>query len=646
MMLERTPLRQQDELSLLGKRIFFDRYAMKATPGSTLKVGDVVLGALPNAVRQRAVAEVTVVEGDIANVVFDDSSEAKLALRDLEQVIELSPAQLWNRIAAAAAQAETPELRSHWGNIFRSILEDWKFVPGGRILAGAGLGRACMNCYVLPSPTDSRSGILSTLHQMTELMANGGGVGINISSLRPRNSRILSNGGRSSGAVSWGDLYGFVTGLVEQGGTRRGALMLVMDVWHPDVLEFVSHKTDPRSLTNANISLGITDAFMTAVKENQEWQFEFPVTTHRMYHQEWKGDLAAWKRAGYPTEIYQARPAREIWQRIAQSAWSSGEPGVFFSDRYNEASNSHYYAPISCTNPCAEEGLPAWGACNLGSINLSKFANACSVDWEALRATVHGAVRFLDNIIDISTYPFEENRRQQISERRVGLGTLGLAELLIQLGIRYGTAECVAVVDEIFKFVANESYLASAELAREKGTFPRYDREQFLRGKFLAKLDPHVREHIASHGIRNVSILSQAPTGTIGTMIGTTTGIEPYYSFEWTRSSWLGEHSENVPLVTEWQSSHPNEPLPIHFVTAMQLRPEEHVTVQAAAQNWIDASVSKTCNVPAHYTVDDVARIFDLLYSLGCKGGTIYRDGSRPTQVLKPTDTLVCSVCE
>ncbi|MBZ0298011.1 MAG: ribonucleoside-diphosphate reductase, partial [Anaerolineae bacterium] len=855
--------------------------------------------------------------------------------------------------------------------------------------------------YVIPSPNDSRGGIIETLRQMTEIMSRGGGVGINISSLRPRHSYVKGVNGRSSGAISWGALYSFVTGLIEQGGSRRGALMLILNDWHPDVFDFINSKRAAGQITNANISVGVSDKLMDAVKADGDWDLVFPDTSYEDYDQVWDGDLEAWEASGRRVIHYRTVKARDLWNTIIESAWASAEPGLWFRERYNKMSNSWYHAPIVCTNPCVtgdtrvytskgmiraaelfedetdidvvidgrfdstptakssrvfftgvkpvyrlqtregyslratanhrimtpegwvelgdlkpgdrlhilnrkggfgvegslelgrvlgwlvgdgtvkrdsavlsffgeekrelapvfagyvndlvaplthsnrsyevgvgdvadrdearvsstrlhriaqeyglaakkhqvpevvfqgqeamqrgflqalftadgsfqdggekggsvrlaantldlledvqrllsnfgiasriyrnrraagyrqtpdsarnlkpywceaqhelviskanmvvfadeigflmgykqdalndyvargkrgpyqeyftatveavvedgveavydlteplthsfvangmvvhncgEQGLPAFGVCNLGAINLAKFYDdeAHDVDWDALEITARYATRFLDNVIDTTPYFFDENRDQQLGERRVGLNNMGLAELMIKLGVRYGSDESVAFIDKLYGFLARVIYETSIELAQEKGSFPAFEAEKFVQSGFMQSMPADIREKVLEHGIRNVTLTTQAPTGTTGTMVNTSTGIEPFFSWIYYRKSRLGLHEEQVPLVKEWYEQNPDETeLPDYFVTAMDLSPEEHVKVQAAIQRWVDSSISKTCNVPNSYTMEQVSDLYMYMYDLGCKGGTIYRDGSRDEQVL------------
>lgn len=627
-----------NQLSPLGEKIFLDRYALKDMTKSTLRVGDTVVALVDSATGQREIGTVSALDQGQVSVLLRDGSSLTLALEHVDKPLELTVEQMMDRVARGAAAVEAPDRQQMWAENFRWLLDGWKFVPGGRILTACGTEQnlTFYNCYVIPSPHDSREGIVETLSQMAEIMSRGGGVGINLSTLRPRYAYVKGVNGRSSGTVSWGALYSFVTGLIEQGGSRRGALMLILNVWHPDILEFINSKRQAGKIVNANISVGITDDFMQAVQQDAIWNLEFPDTSDPVYDAEWNGDLAAWKAAGHKTLVHKTVKAREIWNQIIESAWASAEPGIWFLDRSNKESNSWYYPEgrLICTNPCGEQPLAAWSVCNLGHINLAKFVKGEDVDWERLGRTTRYAVRFLDNVIDATPYFFLENQVQQMKERRVGLGTIGLAEMLIRLGIRYGSPECEKFLDKLYSFIAREAYLASADYAAEKGSFPAFEADKFLQSGFMQRMPAEVREAVAEKGIRNVTLLTQAPTGTTGTMVGTSTGIEPFYFWTYLRKSRLGVHEEKVAVLDEWQRKHPDQPLPDYFVTAMDLTPEEHVRVQAAIQKWVDSAISKTVNCPAGWTVEQTRQLYELMYRLGCKGGTIYRDKSRDEQVL------------
>ncbi len=635
----------ENQLSPLGEKIFLDRYALKDGSKQSLSQGDLVVVVVDQKTGQREIGRVEELlsnptgDGDIATVRLRDGSLVERSLEHVDKPLETKVERLMERVAHGAAAVEgSAEAKSYWEEEFRQLLQGWKFTPGGRILTACGTEQnlTFYNCYVIPSPVDSRDGIFETLSQMAEIMSRGGGVGINLSTLRPRYAYVKGVNGRSSGSVSWGGLYSFVTGLIEQGGSRRGALMLILNVWHPDVLEFISSKKQMGRITNANISVGVTDDFMQAVEADGDWELCFPDTSDPKYADGWTGNMKTWRERGGQVVVHKVVKAREIWQTIIESAWASAEPGLWFVDRSNGMSNSWYYdqGDLICTNPCGEQPLPAWAVCNLGHINLSRFALQGKVDWDSLGHSVRTAVRFLDNVIDATPYFFPQNADQQQQERRVGLGTIGLAEMLIRLKLRYGSSESEAFIDKLYAFIAREAYLASSSIAEEKGSFAKFDAEKFLQSGFMKTMPADVREAVRSKGIRNVTLLTQAPTGTVGTMVGTSTGIEPFYFWSYFRKSRLGMHEEKVQILEEWEKANPGQPRPDYFVAAMELTPQEHVRVQAATQRWVDSAISKTCNCPSDYTVEQTKELYELMYKLGCKGGTIYRDKSRDEQVL------------
>ncbi|MEK3707561.1 adenosylcobalamin-dependent ribonucleoside-diphosphate reductase [Paenibacillus sp. FSL R7-0198] len=632
------------QLEGLSEKIFLDRYAWKDADPNHAKVGDVVLVLTKDDPKfpTKEVGEIIERQGQLVQVRTRSGEMIETSVEKLTLNIEKTPEEMWDRLAKAMASVEsTADQRATWESKFRSVLEDWKLVPGGRIAAGAGASDelTLFNCYVIPSPQDSRGGIMRTLTEMTEIMARGGGVGINLSSLRPRRAVVKGVNGSSSGSVSWGGLFSYTTGLIEQGGSRRGALMLMMNDWHPDVLDFITVKQTMGQVTNANLSVCVSNAFMEAVKQDGDWDLVFPDTNDPDYDTEWNGDMQQWKAAGHSVIHYRTLKAREIWHTIIESAWKSAEPGVVFMEYYNQMSNSWYFNPIICTNPCGEQGLPGWGVCNLSAINLSKFYDETNHDvaWDELAETTRISARFLDNVIDATPYHFEENRLNQQRERRVGLGTMGLAELMIKLRIRYGSPESLEFLDKLYGFMAKAAYLASAEIAAEKGAFPAFEAEPYLQSGFMKNMVatyPEVGETIRKQGIRNVTLITQAPTGSTGTMVGTSTGIEPYFAFKYFRQSRLGYDEQFVPIAQDWLDEHPGEALPDYYVTAMDLSAENHIRVQAAIQQWVDSSISKTANCPADFTVEDTAELYELAFDLGCKGVTIYRDGSRDVQVL------------
>ena len=566
------------------------------------------------AIESMETGKMTQLEG-IRQKVFMD----RYSLKDASgTALEHHPEQLWKRVARGIAEVEkTPEARAEWEQKFYDALTDFQFVPGGRILAGAGSGHSVTfyNCFVVPSPEDSRQGILDNLKLMTEIMARGGGVGINLSTLRPRGSYIRTVNGTASGPCSWAQLYSVATGdVIQQGGSRRGALMLMLDDTHPDVEEFITVKRTAGKIEHANLSVCISDAFMQAVKDDADWNLT------------WQG------------EIKKTIRARHLWDLICTSAWESAEPGMVFMDRYNKLSNTWYYENIRCVNPCGEQGLPPFGVCNLGALNLSAFVENGQMDYERLAEKTRVAMRFLDNVVDSTEYFIPENAEAQLGTRRTGLGTMGLADALIKMEIAYGSDESLPVIEKIYKTIRDAAYDASADYAAEKGSFPHFEREKYMQGHFIKQLPKPIQEKIKKHGTRNAVLLTQAPTGTTSLLSGVSSGIEPVYDFAMIRRDRTGEHILYHPLLQAWRDEHTNEATPGYFVSSKDLTPEEHVRVQAAIQKLTDSSISKTVNAPNDHTVEQVEKLYRLAYEMGCKGITYYRDGSRDAVLTRIED--------
>jgi ribonucleoside-diphosphate reductase alpha chain len=555
--------------------------------------------------------------------------------------LEAHPEQMWKRVAWGISQQEKPGLRKKWEEKFYEAMSDFKFVPAGRILSGAGTPYEVTyyNCYVIPSPSDSRGGIMENITMTVEIQARGGGVGVNLSSLRPRGARVKKVNGTSSGPVNWASLYSTANhDVIQQGGSRRGALMLMLNDWHPDLEEFITIKQDLSKIPGANLSVCVSDPFMEAVSNDADWDLVFPDTSFYKYDEEWDGDLEKWKDKGYPTKVHKTVKAKVIWDLIAEAAWRSAEPGVVFIDRYNKLSNTWYFEKIIATNPCGEQGLGAWGVCNLGHLNLSAFVKEGKMDYELLSDHAATATRFLDNVVDANYYFYDENKKAQFNIRRTGLGTLGLADALIKLKLKYGSEESLDVIKKIYETIRNSAYETSSLLAKEKGSFGGYDKEKYLQGKFIQKLPERIQKSIEKNGIRNAIILTQAPTGTISLLAGVSSGIEPVYEFSYRRNDRTGEHIVSHPLYQNWLDNNQGEKVPEYFVSASQLTPDDHVKVQAMIQNLTDSSISKTVNAPKSHTIEDVKKLYRLAYDLGCKGVTYFRDGSRTGVLSKVED--------
>ena len=567
----------------------------------------------------------------------------RYALKDEKgNPLEKTPVEMWRRVSHAIAQVEQKNQRTVWEEKFFHAMENFKFVPGGRILSGAGTGYKVTfyNCFVVPSPHDSRQGILKTLTNMVEIMSRGGGVGINLSSLRPRGSRVQKVNGFSSGPCNWAELFSVATrDIIQQGGSRRGALMLMLWDWHPDIEEFISVKEDLSRITGANLSVCVSDAFMEAVKTDADWNLVFPDKNDPDYDKKWDGYLPNWNAHGKKPIVYRTVKAREIWDKIAQAAWKSAEPGVVFMERYNKQFNNYYFEFVNCVNPCGEEGLPYWGVCNLCSINLAALIDENGeMDYKELERIARVGVRFQDDVIDADVYIFDEIRRvKQKGERRIGLGTMGLGDELIKMKLRYGSPESLIVIDRIYKTIRDAAYDESVNIAREKDPFPKINIKKHLNSYFIQSLPEEIRKKIKRYGIRNSLILQQAPTGSTSLLSGVSSGIEPVYEFEFVRRDRLGEHTLRYPLFEAWFETfthdHGREPTkedrPEYFVSANDLTPEDHVFVQGVIQQYVDASISKTVNAPNSHSVEDVKRLYTLAYEKGCKGITYMREGSR-----------------
>lgn len=557
----------------------------------------------------------------------------RYSLKDIKgNPIEKTPEEMWQRVAKGIAGVEKPAVRKKWEKKFYELMQDFKFVPGGRILSGAGTGfdMTYYNCFVIPNPPDSRGGIMENLSQMIEIMAHGGGVGVNLSSLRPRGARVKKVNGFSSGPLNWAELYSTATkDIIQQGGSRRGALMLMLHDWHPDIEEFITTKQDLTKLNGANLSVCVSDDFMEAVKKDADWDLEYADLDDPKYDKKWTGDLVEWKKLGGKVKKYKTVKAREQWNLICEAAWRSAEPGLHFLDRSNKRSNTYYFERLVATNPCGEQPLSPWAVCNLGAMNLAVYVKDKKFDYEAFGKDVQVAVRFLDDVIDDTNYFIKENEKVAKDIRRQGLGILGLADALIKMEVKYGSEESLKIIDKMFRTLRDNAYTSSSDIAKEKGSFPKYNKEKYLKGWYIKQLPKEVREKIAKQGIRNAVLLTIAPTGSTGLLAGVSSGIEPVYEFEFKRRDRLGEHLVYHPLFDEWKNAHPNEKRPEYFVSANDLTPEEHVKVQAVAQEYIDSSISKTVNAPKTHTVDDVKKLYEMAYDMGLKGITYMRDGSR-----------------
>lgn len=579
----------------------------------------------------------------------------RYALKDDQgKPVEKMWPQVAQRVADAVAQVEEETERQEYARRFFEAMKDFRVLPAGRILAAAGADSDLIfyNCTVIPVESknpaygnDSRQGIMDTIANIVEITSRGGGVGINWSVLRPKGAYVKKVNGRSSGSVSWMEAASAVAHQVEQGGSRRAALMFMLWDWHPDLLEFINVKRDLTKIEHANLSVAVSDRFMEAVNKDEDWVWRFPDTSHPRYNELWTGNLSRWEEQGWPVIEYglddmgkvvpggKPVPARWLWERIVDAAHASGEPGVVFLDRYNRQSNLSYREEIICVNPCGEQGLGPYGVCNLCSINLvahlKEVGGKMEIDYPLLKESVRTAVRMSDNVIDINHYFMPQHEAvQRNGARRIGIGTMGLADMLILQQVRYGSHGSLEIIDKLYQVIAQEAYRASIQLAQERGPFPWFEREPYLNSHFIKGLPEDIRAGIAEHGIRNSMLLTQAPTGTTSILAGVSSGIEPVFSFSYTREDRTGKHYVHHWLV-ERLGPQGEAGLPDYFVTALELTPEEHVGVQAAIQKYVDSSISKTVNAPKDHTPAEVDKLFRMTYETGCKGIAYFRTGSR-----------------
>jgi ribonucleoside-diphosphate reductase alpha chain len=528
----------------------------------------------------------------------------------------------WRRIAAALAEPEAD--REHWAQRFYRIMEDFKFLPAGRVVAGAGSGRnvTLFNCFVMGAIGDDMASIFAHLKEAALTMQQGGGIGYDFSTLRPKGAPVKGVGADASGPLSFMDVWDAMCRTIMSAGYRRGAMMATLRCDHPDIEAFIEAKREPGRLRMFNLSVLVTDDFMQAVKEGAPWELRFNGAT------------------------YKVLPARELWDKIMRATYAYAEPGVIFIDRINKRNNLHYAETISATNPCGEQPLPPYGACLLGSINLAAlvrepFTAQARLDMEELARLVPDAVRLLDNTIDVSRFPLDEQLHEAKAKRRIGLGVTGLADALIECGVRYGSAEAVSLTESWMRAIRHAAYLASTELAREKGAFPLFDRDAYLAGESVMELEQDVRDAIAAHGIRNALLTSVAPTGTISIFAdNVSSGLEPVFSFNYTRNVLMPDGSRKEEDVADHayrlfrRQRGEGAPLPDYFVDAQSLAPADHLVMQAAVQKYVDSSISKTINIPVDFPFERFKDVYLRAYELGCKGCTTYRPNEVTGSVL------------
>jgi ribonucleoside-diphosphate reductase alpha chain len=566
---------------------------------------------------------------------------------------EQSVEDTWNRVASAVAAIERdPQL---WTQRFLGILRGFRFLPGGRILAGAGTSRqvTLCNCFVMGAIEDSVEGIFESLKEGALTMQQGGGVGYDFSTLRPHGSRAHSTGTIASGPVSFMRVWDAMCATILGMGARRGAMMATLRCDHPDIEQFIDAKRAPDALRHFNLSVLITDAFMKAVETDSEWPLVFPLpestdASERVgcVDRVWSGSTLS-----RPCRVYKTVRARSLWNRLCESAYDCAEPGVLFVDRINAANNLSYIETISATNPCGEEPLPPYGACNLGSINLTAFVNhpfttEAALDLEAVRITAQIAVRFLDNVIDISRFPLMRQRERAHQSRRLGLGVTGLADALAMLTLRYDSEAARKEGARAMMTIRDAAYQASAELAREKGSFPSFNKEAYLERPFIRNLPAELQANIKLYGLRNSHLTAIAPAGTISLLArGVSSGIEPIFYIEAVRrvlkqdGKYQSFHTTDYAYALWRVARAPSVELPPFFLDSGNISPHDQILMQAALQPYIDGAISKTVTLPKHYPKSETPKLLESAYALGLKGCTLYRIETRTAVVFDRYDT-------
>jgi len=536
----------------------------------------------------------------------------------------------WLRVARALAAAE-PVDAARWERRFAEALAGFRFLPGGRILAGAGTGRnvTLFNCFVMGALDDSIDGIFRALKESALTMQRGGGIGCDFSTLRPHGDAADATGGVASGPVSFMRIWNSMCATLLATNARRGAMMATLACDHPDIEAFVAAKADRAELRHFNVSVLVSDAFMQALAADGEWPLMFPCAM--------PGLAESGARGRRRRREYRRVRARELWDRIMRANYGYAEPGVIFIDRVQAQDNLGYCERIRATNPCGEVPLPAYGACDLGSLNLTRFVRApfspsASLDWDALVETTGIAVRMLDNVYAISNFPLARQRERALSSRRAGLGITGLADALIMLGIRYGEPESLRLAGEVMRTVCHEAYRASIELAREKGAFPAFDAAAYCASPFVAALPDELRAAIARHGIRNSHLTAIAPTGSTSLLANNvSSGLEPVFGAEFTRlvRDRVGRpRQESVvdhALAAYRSAAGTTTGIPPAFVTGADIPPEAQLAMQSALQVHVDNAISKTVGVPQDIGFERFRRLFETAYALGLKGCTTFR---------------------
>ncbi|RMF99327.1 MAG: adenosylcobalamin-dependent ribonucleoside-diphosphate reductase [Gammaproteobacteria bacterium] len=568
---------------------------------------------------------------------------------------ECSLADSWRRVARAIAATETTD-RERWAQAFERLLSGYRFLPGGRILAGAGTDRevTLFNCFVMGVIEDSLEGIFDALKAGAVTMQQGGGIGYDFSTLRPAGTRAQRTGAIASGPVSFMRIWDAMCATMLSTGARRGAMMATLRCDHPDIETFIDAKREPGELRNFNLSVQVSDAFLQAVDADADWPLLFPLedgeTADQLVQRRWTGDAQA-----RPCRVVRVLPARRLWERLLRAAYDVAEPGVLFIDQINRENNLRYCEQITATNPCGELPLPPYGACNLGSLNLTRFVQGAftaraRLDFEALREYTALAVRFLDDVIDASRFPLPVQAETVRASRRLGLGVTGLADALIMLGQAYDSDAARDTARSILRQIRDQAYATSIELARERGRFPCFERDAYLASPYIRRLPGRLRDAIARHGLRNSHLLAIAPAGTISLLAhNVSSGIEPVFALDYERRVLQEDGSARSVRVEDhawrlWQDLHPGEAPPPAFREATGIAPRAHLAMQAELQPFVDNAISKTINVAADCPFEDFADVYHAAHRAGLKGCTVFRPNPVRAAVLSREPVHCCDL--
>lgn len=567
--------------------------------------------------------------------------QSKYQYQIADQIYDTSIEATWNRVANAIAKAENPKNRNKTSKEFYSILENFQFLPGGRILAGAGCKRkvTLINCFVMGEIEDTLSGIFTSLKEAALTLQQGGGVGFDFSSLRPEGLPTTRSGSIASGPISFMQIWDAMCATMQSTGARRGAMMGTLRIDHPDIEAFIEAKRNPLKLRHFNVSILITDEFLQAVKNNANWALCFPIDEH-LQSSKSKKYIIMRRFSGsskkIPCRVFKKVKARALWQLIIKSAYDYAEPGVIFEDTINRMNNLYYQEWISCTNPCGEIPLPQYGACNLGSINLTQFVESAftekaKLNFSKIEQTIEIATRFQDNVIDVTRYPLNKQKQNLHANRRIGIGLTGLADCFVMLGIEYGSAQSVKLAKKIMQTISHTTWASSIELAKTKGSFAQFDKKRYLQGQFVQTLPNELQQQIKKFGIRNSHHNAIAPTGTISILANNVSNsIEPIFNAIYDRrvrtsSGALKTFSAKNYAYLQWQQQTNKEHLPPAWKSVDDLTVDHHLKIQAAIQPFVDNAISKTINIPEDFPFENLKRVYQKAYQMGLKGCTVFR---------------------